>query len=86
MPAGRLPLRLALISGVTAALPWELIRHALVWYFSTLSQASIVYGSFSTAVIVLLIMELAATLLLFGAQVIAEYERFGLAGESPVLD
>ena len=34
-----------------------------------------VYGSLTTAIVVLLSLELAATLLLFGAQVIAEYER-----------
>ena len=34
-----------------------------------------VYGSLTTAIIVLLSLEIAAILLLFGAQVIAEYER-----------
>ena len=34
-----------------------------------------VYGSLATAIIVLLSLEMAATLLLLGAQVIAEYER-----------
>jgi uncharacterized BrkB/YihY/UPF0761 family membrane protein len=34
-----------------------------------------VYGSLTTAIVVLLSLELAATLLLLGAQVIAEYER-----------
>ncbi len=80
MPVGRLPARHALIGGATATLLWELIRHALVWYFSTLSQVSVVYGSLTTAIIVLLSMEVAATLLLLGAQVIAEYERIGGIG------
>jgi YihY family inner membrane protein len=75
MPAGRLSARHALIGGATAGLLWELIRHALAWYFGTLSQVSRVYGSLSTAIIVLLSLEVAATLLLLGAQVIAEYER-----------
>jgi len=77
MPVGRLSLRHALIGGVTAALLWELSRHALVWYFATLSQISAVYGSLTTAIAVLLSLEIAATLLLFGAQVISEYERIG---------
>lgn len=77
MPVGRLSLRHALIGGATAGLLWEIIRHALVWYFGTLSHVSVVYGAFTTAIIVLLSLELAATLLLLGAQVIAEYERFG---------
>lgn len=75
MPVGRISLRHALIGGVTASLLWEVTRHALVWYFATLSQASVLYGSLTTAIIVLLSLETGATLLLFGAQVIAEYER-----------
>ena len=75
MPAGRLAWRHALIGGVTAALLWEITRHVLVWYFATLSQVTVVYGSLTTAIVVLLSLEIAATLLLFGAQVISEYER-----------
>ena len=75
MPVGRLSLRHALIGGVTAALLWEVTRHALVWYFATLSQVGLVYGSLTTAIAVLLSLDVAATLLLLGAQVISEYER-----------
>ena len=75
MPVGRLSVKHALIGGATAGLLWEFIRFALGWYFGTLSQVSVVYGSLTTAIIVLLSMEVAATLLLLGAQVIAEYER-----------
>jgi YihY family inner membrane protein len=75
MPVGRLSVRHALIGGATAGLLWEFIRHGLRWYFGTLSQVSVVYGSLATAIIVLLSLEMAATLLLLGAQVIAEYER-----------
>lgn len=77
MPIGRLRLTHALIGGVTAALLWEITRHALIWYFATLSQVSVVYGSLTTSIVVLLSLEIAATLLLFGAQVISEYERLG---------
>jgi membrane protein len=80
MPVGRLLLRHALIGGVTAALLWELMRHILVWYFARLSQVSMVYGSLTTAIVVLLSLEIAAALLLFGAQVISEYERIGKEG------
>jgi membrane protein len=75
MPVGRLSWRHALLGGVTAALLWEITRRLLVWYFSTLSTVSVVYGSLTTAIIVLFSLEIAATLLLLGAQVISEYER-----------
>jgi membrane protein len=77
MPAGRLDWRHALMGGVTAAVLWEITRHILVWYFATLSQVNVVYGSLTTSIVVLLSLEIAATLLLLGAQVISEYERIG---------
>lgn len=78
MPVGRIALRHALIGGFVAAVLWELTRHLLVWYFNTLSFVNVVYGSLATAVIVLLSFEAAALILLFGAQVIAEFERCSL--------
>ena len=75
MPVGRLSLRHALLGGVTATLLWEITRRILVWYFSTLSQVNVVYGSLTTAIVVLLSLEIAATLVLFGAQVISQYEQ-----------
>ena len=77
MPVGRLSWRHALIGGVTAAVLWELTRHALLWYFATLSQVGEVYGSLTTAIVILLSLEIGAILLLFGGQVISEYERIG---------
>ena len=77
MPVGRLSLRHALIGGVAATFLWELTRHVLVWYFATLSQIGVVYGSLTTAIVVLFSLEIGATLLLLGAQVISEYERIG---------
>jgi len=77
MPVGRLSIRHALIGGVTAGLLWEITRHALVWYYGTISQIQVVYGSLTTAIAVLLSVEVATIVLLLGAQVIAEYERLG---------
>ena len=77
MPVGRLSLRHALIGAISAAFLWEISRHVLIWYFATLSQVSLVYGSLTTAIAVLLSLDIAATLLLLGAQVISEYERIG---------
>jgi YihY family inner membrane protein len=77
MPVGRPKVRHALIGAATAAVLWEITRHVLVWYFATLSQVSVVYGSLTTSIVVLLSLEIAATALLLGAQVISEYERVG---------
>ena len=47
--------------------------------FTTVSKVSEVYGSLTTAIVVLFSLEIGATLLLLGAQVISEYERLGRA-------
>jgi membrane protein len=75
MPVGRLLVSHALIGGLTTAILWELARRLLVWYFSTLSQVNVVYGSLTTAIVVLFSFEIAATLFLYGAQVISEFEH-----------
>jgi len=80
MPVGRLRFRHALIGGVVATVLWEITRHFLVWYFAHLSKIGVVYGSLATAIVVLLSLEIAATLLLLGAQVISEYERLAHPG------
>jgi YihY family inner membrane protein len=89
MPAGRLKLSHALIGGIVAGLLWEITRHVLVWYFATLSQIILIYGSFATTIALLLSFEIAAIVLLMGAQVIAIYERRvrraeGSAGTRPL--
>lgn len=86
MPVGRIAPRHALIGGAVAAALWELTRHLLVWYFSTLSLVNLVYGSLATAVVVLLSFEAAALILLFGAQVIAEFERCNQDHADPLGD
>lgn len=75
MPVGRLSFRHALIGGVFATVLWEITRHALSWYYATVSQIQVVYGALATSVGVLLSAEFGALVLLAGAQVIAEYER-----------
>jgi YihY family inner membrane protein len=75
MPVGQITIRHALLGGTTAAILWEITRHVLVWYFAKLSLVSVIYGSFATAVVVLLTIEIASIIFLLGAQVIAEFER-----------
>jgi len=81
MPLGRIEIMHAVAGGVTAAVLWEIARHVLVWYFSTLSFVNVIYGSLATAVVALLTFEVAAVILLFGAQVIAEFERCTLSDD-----
>jgi len=75
MPVVRVTFRHALIGGITATILWEITRHVLVWYYAVLSMTNLIYGSFATAVVALLIIEAATLILLLGAQVIAELER-----------
>ena len=75
MPAVHIALHRALIGGVTATILWEITRRLLVWYYSVLSMVNLIYGSFATAVVALLSIEVAAIILLLGAQVIAELDR-----------
>ena len=82
MPVGRLAWSHALVGGITATALWEMTRHILIWYFSTLSFVSVIYGSLATTIVILLSFEFAAIILL-GAQVIAEYERIDHGGVTP---
>ena len=75
MPVGRITFRHALVGGVSATVLWEITRRVLVWYYSTLSLVNVIYGSFAAAVVTLLSIEVAAVILLLGAQVIAELDR-----------
>ena len=75
MPVTKISFRLALSGGLTAAIMWEILRTALVGYFTHLSLVNAVYGSMATTIILLLTMEAAALIVLLGAQVIAELQR-----------
>jgi YihY family inner membrane protein len=83
LPTRRVTFRRAFIGGAAATALWEVVRHVLVWYFRTLSLVDVVYGSLATAVVVLLTLEAASLILLFGAQVIAELERRADRDASP---
>jgi len=75
MPVVRITFRHALIGGMTATILWEITRHVLVWYYAVISMVNLIYGSIATVVVALLSVEVAALILLLGAQVIAELER-----------
>lgn len=75
MPVGRITFFHAFVGGLSATVLWELTRRALVWYYSALSFVNLIYGSFAAAIVSLLSIEVAAVIILFCAQVIAELDR-----------
>jgi YihY family inner membrane protein len=75
MPTAKVGLKRALIGGITSACLWEIVRTFLVWYFDNISIVNVVYGSLATVIIVLLSLEVAAVIILVGAQIIAELEH-----------
>lgn len=81
MPSVRVSLHYALIGGLTATVLWELTRRALIWYFEALSMVNLIYGPIGIAVGALLCVEVAAIIILLGAQVIAELQA-GRDGDS----
>lgn len=74
MPSVRVSLRYALIGGLTATVLWELTRRGLLWYFEAVSMVNLIYGPIGIAVGALLCVEVAAIIILLGAQVIAELQ------------
>lgn len=75
MPVGRIRFRYALIGGITATVLWEITRRVLIWYYATVTSVNVIYGSIAITVVALLSIEVVATILLLGAQVIAELEH-----------
>ena len=82
MPVVRVTYRHALIGGITGTILWEITRRVLVWYYASLSMVNVIYGSITTVIVTLLCIEVAAIILLFGAQVIAALEQ--APGEPPI--
>jgi len=74
MPVVRVRFRHALIGGVIAAVLWEIIRRATVYYYTVVSMVNVIYGSMAITMVALFSIEFVAVILLLGAQVIAELE------------
>jgi len=79
LPGGRVSLRRAVIGGLCAAVLWRGVGMLLSWYFATISDVNVLYGSLSTVVVLLLYLEAAFIIVLLGAQVIAELEASAAA-------
>lgn len=80
VPRGGLPWRASLAAGALVAALWETFLQLLAWYFGSLSQINVLYGSMATVVLLLVTIEYAAAIILIGAHVIAEVERARAAG------
>ena len=76
MPVGKTPLKHALLGGFSAALMWEFTRQMLTLWYGNISNVNMIYGTFASVVLLLLMIEAGAVILLLGAQVIADYELF----------
>jgi YihY family inner membrane protein len=81
LPFGKGSFRTALIGGTFAALAWEGVQYALLWYMQNVSEVNVIYGSMSAVIVVLVSFELAAAIVLLGAQIIAEIEKAWRAGK-----
>ena len=75
MPSVRIKLQHAMIGGIAAAFLWEISRRVVIWYYSVFTMVNVIYGSITITVIALVSIEVAAVILLLGAQVIAELEQ-----------
>ena len=68
------------ILSLAAAVLWDTLRRGLTYYFAQISLVNTLYGSLATVIIVLLTLEFAALIILFGAQVISEIQHSEEAG------
>jgi membrane protein len=80
MPISEVSFKRALAGGLAAAILWDTLRRFLMVYFAKISLVNTVYGSLATVIIVLLTLEFAALIILFGAQVISEIQHSEEAG------
>jgi YihY family inner membrane protein len=80
LPVVRISVARALLGGLVAAVLWRVVARFLVYFFTHLSMANVIYGSLATAVITMLYLEILFVILLLGAQVIAELEASAAAG------
>ena len=75
MPQVKVNFRRAVVAATVAALLWEGVRSAMSWYFANISLVDAIYGSLATVIIVLVSLEIAAIIVLLGAEILAELER-----------
>jgi YihY family inner membrane protein len=80
LPFGKGSVRTALIGATFAAVAWEAVQYAFLWYMRNVSEVNLIYGSMAAVIVVLVSLELAALIVLLGAQIIAEIEKSWRAG------
>ncbi len=75
MPVGKTAWRFAIVGGFSAAVFWEVTRQFMMYWYAKVSTVNLIYGTYTTVVVTLLMLEAAALILLFGGQVIADAEQ-----------
>ena len=75
LPITPIALRRAMLGGALASVLWFGLSQLAGLYFAHVSVVGLLYGSLATAVVLLLVLELWAVILLYGAEVIALLEQ-----------
>lgn len=75
VPSVRVRFRSVWVGAVSAGVVWRAALAGVSWYLGDLSRLSRVHGSIATVVVFLLWIYVSAAILLYGAELTAEYER-----------
>ena len=75
VPNRRVCLRSALLGSVFTGVLWEAAKHLFTWYVATFGSYSLLYGSLSAAVVVLVWTYYSTAVLLLGAEVTVLLEK-----------
>lgn len=68
-------LRYAAMGGLIAGSLWEIMRRILVFYFQNISVINVIYGSLATLMVILVTVQWGASIILLGAQFVAQLVR-----------
>ena len=80
MPVVKVPVRLAAIGALVAAVLWALVSQGVAYFFDHLSLVPVLYGSLGGVIVLLVSLEIFSGVLLYSAQIVAEIDRSWRAG------
>lgn len=75
VPAAKVPLKQALIGGVIGTILWETAMRTFISFALTTKTYGAIFGSFKTAIILLLSLYYSACVLLFCGEIIVQYRQ-----------